>query len=153
MVDTFAMLQTRAGYEGLPSLLKYPHLTVEQRVKLIRSCANYLLDPPISLDPIVAYLSGPAGAPPEVKQAGAELLSSGGTAPSDKSDAWLLGLLADSDENVRLAGIQAIQARRLQRARPHLNNLTRDEERSAAERAAARRASRRLDAARAAEKR
>jgi putative membrane-bound dehydrogenase-like protein len=56
VVDTFATLRTRAGYEGLPSLLKYPHLTREQRLKLIRSCGNYLLDPPISPDPLFAYL-------------------------------------------------------------------------------------------------
>ncbi len=56
VVDTFAVLRTRAGYEGLPNLLKYPHLTRGQRDKLIRSCGNYLLDPPIAPDPLFAYL-------------------------------------------------------------------------------------------------
>ena len=56
VVETFAVLRTRAGYEGLPNLLKYPHLSREQRDKLIRSCGNHLLDPPISPDPLFAYL-------------------------------------------------------------------------------------------------
>jgi putative membrane-bound dehydrogenase-like protein len=56
VVDAFAALRTRAGYEGLPNLLKYPHLSREQRFKLIRSCENYLLDPPISPDPLFDYL-------------------------------------------------------------------------------------------------
>ncbi|HEY7424353.1 MAG TPA: hypothetical protein VH682_09010, partial [Gemmataceae bacterium] len=57
VVDAFAALRTRAAYEGLPSLLKYPHLTNEQRIKLLRSCGNYLLDPPITLDPLRSQLS------------------------------------------------------------------------------------------------
>ena len=39
VVDFFAALRTRPSYEGLPALLKYPHLTVAQRVKLIRLAA------------------------------------------------------------------------------------------------------------------
>jgi quinoprotein glucose dehydrogenase len=81
VVDFFAALRTRPAYEGLPALLKYPHLSVAQRVKLIRSCGNYLLDPPISLDPIVKYLATPAGQPAEVKRAGAELLAACSDAP------------------------------------------------------------------------
>ncbi|HEY7425351.1 MAG TPA: HEAT repeat domain-containing protein, partial [Gemmataceae bacterium] len=57
VVDAFAALRTRAAYEGLPSLLKYPHLKNEQRVKLLRSCGNYLLDPPITLEPLRPQLS------------------------------------------------------------------------------------------------
>jgi putative membrane-bound dehydrogenase-like protein len=57
VVDAFAALRTRAAYEGLPTLLKYPHLKREQRVKLLRSCGNYLLDPPITLDPLQPQLS------------------------------------------------------------------------------------------------
>jgi len=169
VVDTFAGLRTRAGYEALPSLLKYPHLTVEQRVKLIRSCGNYLLEPPISLDPIIAYLRtegvGPAEVKlpkqhtalparklrqeaAEVKQAGAELLSAGGTAPSDKAEAWLLGLLADEESSVRLSGIKAIGEMRMQRARPQLVKLAEDATRPAAEREAASKALQRLDAER-----
>jgi len=76
VVGFFAALRSRPAYEGLPELLRYPHLTVAQRVLLIRSFGNYLLDPPISLDPIVKYLASPAGQPEEVKRAGAELLAS-----------------------------------------------------------------------------
>lgn len=81
VVEYFAALRTRAAYEGLPALLKYPHLSVAQRIKLIRSCGNYLLDPPISLDPMVKYLASPAGQPAEVKQVGEELLAARPDAP------------------------------------------------------------------------
>jgi quinoprotein glucose dehydrogenase len=72
VVHFFAALRTQPAYQGLPVLLKYPHLTVAQRMRLIRSCGNYLLDPPISLDPILAFL---ANQPEELKRAGAELLA------------------------------------------------------------------------------
>lgn len=81
VVEVFAALRTRPGYDKLPALLKYPHLTVPQRVLLIRSCGNYLLDPPIALAPIVAYLATPAGQVDEVKRAGAELLAARPDAP------------------------------------------------------------------------
>lgn len=84
VVNVFAGLRTRAAYDGLPMLLKYPHLTVPQRVELIRSCGNYLLDPAISLDPIVAYLASPAGRAAEVKRAGEELLAARPDAPAFK---------------------------------------------------------------------
>ncbi|HEY7153251.1 MAG TPA: PVC-type heme-binding CxxCH protein [Gemmataceae bacterium] len=57
VVDAVAAMRTRAAYEGLPALLKYPHLKREQRVKLLRSCGNYLLDPPITLEPLRPQLS------------------------------------------------------------------------------------------------
>jgi len=100
VVDAFAMLRSRAGYEGLPSLLKYPHLTIEQRTKLIRSCGNYLLDPPISLEPIIAELRIPKASVGEV-EAVAELLSVGGTLRSKKIDDWLLELLTKPVDLVR----------------------------------------------------
>ncbi len=84
VVRVFAALRVRPGFEGLPMLLKYPHLTVTQRAQLIRSCGNYLLDPPVTLDAIVAYLSTPAGQAPEVKQAGADLLAARPDMPAPK---------------------------------------------------------------------
>jgi quinoprotein glucose dehydrogenase len=75
VVEIFAALRSRAAYDGLPALLKYPHLTTPQRVKLIRSCGNYLLDPPISLAPLAAYLAAPAAQTDEIQRAGAELLA------------------------------------------------------------------------------
>ncbi len=84
VVRVFAALRVRSGFEGLPLLLKYPHLTVPQRARLIRSCGNYLLDPPVALDAIVAYLSTPAGQTAEVKQAGADLLAARRDMPTPK---------------------------------------------------------------------
>jgi quinoprotein glucose dehydrogenase len=85
VVEVFAALRTRAGFEALPTLLKYPHLTVLQRVKLIRSCGNYLLDPPIALDTIKAYLATPAGQAEEIKQVGADLLAAFPNSASPKT--------------------------------------------------------------------
>jgi putative membrane-bound dehydrogenase-like protein len=89
VVDCFAALRTRAAYEELPALLKYPHLTVAQRGKLIRSCGNYLLDPPLTLDPILAYLNAEAAESNEVTLAGAELLAAGGFLKIRKEDEGL----------------------------------------------------------------
>lgn len=56
-VNAFASLRTRPAAEALPQLLKYPHLNVQQRADVVRSYGNYLLDPPVSLDPVVDYLA------------------------------------------------------------------------------------------------
>jgi putative membrane-bound dehydrogenase-like protein len=146
VVEAFAALRTRAAYEGLPVLLKYPHLKVEQRVKLLRSCGNYLLDPPISLDPIVAYLNTKAGEPLRVKLAGVELLAAGGTVKERKTEDWLLGLPSwaeravkegmiarDEETRLRAAVIAAVEKMRLTRAIGLLTDMLKDD-RSASER-------------------
>jgi hypothetical protein len=92
---------------------------------LIRSCGNYLLDPPVSLDPIVAYLNTKAGRPNAVTLAGAELLCAGGFLQSRKED-----------EELRTF---------LRRAKGQLSDLANDAARPAAEREAAARAVRALE--------
>ncbi len=109
------MLRTRAGYEGLPALLKYPHLQVPQRVQLVRSFGNYLLDPPISLEPMIDYLNTKAGEPIEVKRAGVEVLSAGGTIAGRKAEDWLLGLLPWAEHAAKAGTISAAESTRLRR--------------------------------------
>jgi hypothetical protein len=78
VVETFTVLRTRAAAEALPVLLKNPHLSIAQRAALLRSFANYRLDPPISKKPLLAYLRDHPEEPLAVKTAGLEALASGG---------------------------------------------------------------------------
>jgi hypothetical protein len=56
-VEAFTMFRTRAGADGIPHLLENPHLSAAQRIALLRSYNNYLLDPPASLTPVLEYLT------------------------------------------------------------------------------------------------
>src|SRR5207302_905193 len=95
VVEVFQAARSRAAYEALPGLLKNYHLTPDQRAALMRSFNNYLLDPPISLEPVADYLLTLPKAPPKgsevppklakelaaltpVKLAALEVLSTGG---------------------------------------------------------------------------
>src|SRR5262249_3973930 len=57
VVEAFTALRTRPGHEALPRLLKRPHLSDAQRAALVRCANNYLLDPPISLEPLAGALA------------------------------------------------------------------------------------------------
>jgi quinoprotein glucose dehydrogenase len=56
-VEAFTMFRTRAGADGVPRMLENPHLSAAQRIALLRSYNNYLLDPPVSLAPALEYLT------------------------------------------------------------------------------------------------
>jgi quinoprotein glucose dehydrogenase len=56
-VQAFTMFRTRAGADAIPRLLENPHLNAVQRIALLRSYNNYLLDPPVSLAPALEYLT------------------------------------------------------------------------------------------------
>ena len=56
-VEAFLALRTRAAAEALPRLLKSYHLTPAQKAELLRSYTNYLLDPPVKLDPVLEFLN------------------------------------------------------------------------------------------------
>ena len=136
VVEAFTACRTRAAADALPALLKNPHLTAEQRAALLRSYANYLLDPPVSLEPALAYLLANPNEPALVKLAGLEALSLGGALKGDKGAAWLLGLLDDADPNVRLAVIKGVEDNRLDSAAGKLVKLLSDPTRPAKEREA-----------------
>src|SRR5262249_14553359 len=120
VVEVVLALRTRAGAEAIPPLLKNPHLSAGQRADLLRSYSNYLLDPPISLEPAVTYLAAHPKEAAEVKLAGLEVLSLGGALKSDKAQSWLLSLLDETDDGLRLAVIKAIEDTRLTKAAPWL---------------------------------
>ena len=136
VVDTFAGLRTRAAAEAIPTLLKNPHLSIEQRATLVRSCTNYLLDPPLNLDPVIDYLAANPREAEAVKLAGLVALSAMGGVKSDKGAAWLLGLLDETDPALRLAAIKAIEDARLGKAAAKLVVLLLDGSRPANERTA-----------------
>jgi len=109
-VQAFTMMRMRPAVDALPRMLENPHLTTPQRAALVRSYENYLLDPPVSLAPMVQYLIDHPAEDPSVKLAGAEALATGGTAPGDKAVGWALGLLDEKDGELRAAGANALAA-------------------------------------------
>jgi putative membrane-bound dehydrogenase-like protein len=135
VVEAFQAMRSEAAAAALPKLLKNPHLSVAQRAALVRSFNNYLLDPPISLDPVLPYLKGDAKSMPVV-QAALEVLSASGALGGEKLQSALQALLDQTDSSVRLAVIDTIEKTRLTKAGPKLAKLLGDAARPAAERAA-----------------
>ncbi len=74
VAEAFRALRTRPAAEALPDLLGSPHLNDEQRANLLRSYANYLLDPPLSLKPLEEWLAAHPDASAAEKQAVREVL-------------------------------------------------------------------------------
>lgn len=136
VVEAFLGLRIRAGAQAIPTFLDNPHLTSEQRAGLLRSYSNYLLDPPVSLEPVVDYLMKNPGEATVVKLAGLEALSQDGALKGDKGQALILALLQETDPPIRLAVIKVIADTHLVQAVPRLTKLLADETRPAAERLA-----------------
>jgi putative membrane-bound dehydrogenase-like protein len=145
VVDAFLALRTRPAVPFLATLLKNPHLTVAQRAGLIRSYSNYLLDPPVKLGPMVAYLTSHPKEDAQVKLAGLEVLSCSRSQVDAKARAWLLARLDETDAGLRLAVINAVQETGLTRAAPRLAAWLADDSRPAEERSAVARALRVLN--------
>src|SRR5262249_21393003 len=116
VVDAFAALRSRAAADAIPDLLYYPHLTIPQRVSLIKSYSNYLFDPPVSLAPLVKYADAQKDAPPQVRLAALEVLTLPGQLKNSKSEELALSLLDSADTGFRLAVIRAIDNGRLSKA-------------------------------------
>jgi putative membrane-bound dehydrogenase-like protein len=95
VVAAFTAFRTRAAADAVPTLLKNPHLSIAQRAALLRSYGNYLLDPPVSVEPVLVYVTAHPEEPPAVKLAGLEALSAGGGLKSEKARAWVTALLKD----------------------------------------------------------
>jgi putative membrane-bound dehydrogenase-like protein len=137
VVDAFTALRTRPAANSIPQLLANPHLGIARRADLVRSYANYLLDPPVSLEPLLSYLLAHPEEPAAVKLAGLEVLSSSGPQKSERAAAWLIALLGEKDAAVRLATLEAVGTTRLTAAAPRLESLLRREGTPAAEKQAA----------------
>lgn len=111
VLDIFVGLRTRPAAEAIPGLLKYPHLTIRQRVDLLRSFGDYRLEPALSLEPVVDYLTANADAPPGVKLAGLEVLSHSPALRSEKGQKLVVNLFDDSDPVLRKSGIAVLGSR------------------------------------------
>ncbi len=129
VVEVYPAFRTRAAADALGTLLKNYHLTPAQRAALVRSYDNYQLDPPLSLQPLADYLAQitaqpPKGTTPEqlvpVKLAALEVLSGNGAMKSEKTRALLLAMLAETDPEVRVSVIRAVEDARVAQAVPVL---------------------------------
>lgn len=123
VVDVFSALRTRPGVELLPILLKNPHLSIEQRAVLIGSYNNYLLDPGISLEPLLNYLLANPAEPALVKRAALVVLGAAGSLKGEKEINWLLTMLDETEAGVRLAAIRAAEDTRLKKAVEKLRKM------------------------------
>jgi putative membrane-bound dehydrogenase-like protein len=120
VVDAFLALRTAPAVPFLATLLQNPHLDAGQRAGLVRSYSNYLLDPPVNLEPMIDYLLRHPRDDARVKRAGLEVLSCSGALAGARAKTWLLSLLGETDAGLRLALIWAIEETRLAQAAPRL---------------------------------
>jgi putative membrane-bound dehydrogenase-like protein len=133
-VEAFLAFRTRPGALALPTLLKNRYLRGKQRAEVLRSYGNYLLDPPISLEPLLDELArGPDSA---ALLTGLEVLSVSGALKGPKAEAVLLKALDEGAALVRLAAIKAVGDTRLVKAAPRLAELLKDATKSGEERLA-----------------
>jgi putative membrane-bound dehydrogenase-like protein len=142
VATAFLALRTKPAADALPELIANPHLAPPPKADLIRSYLNYQFDPPLSLDPLAAYLSAHLDAPSEVVTAGLEVLAATGGLGGGKGTEFVLGMLDAKDEAVRLATLKAIENGRLLTAGPKLKVALTEAKRSPAEREAVLRAGR-----------
>jgi quinoprotein glucose dehydrogenase len=116
-VAAFALLHSREAYAALPRLLANPHLTEAQTALLLRSYANFQLDPPVSLAPVVEWLAQHREASAECKLAALEVLRGAAIAQAPPFQALLLQMLRDdADPEVRLEVLSAVRATQQQAA-------------------------------------
>jgi putative heme-binding domain-containing protein len=97
------------------------------------------------MQPILVYLASRPDQPRAVQRAGLEVLSGTEVLRTDQGARWLLGLLENSDTELRLPVIKAIEDSRLTAAVPPLIRILADSVRPAPERGAAARALRALN--------
>src|SRR5262249_42693996 len=107
---------------------------------LIRSCNNYLLDPPASLEGVCTYLATHPEESSLVKLAGLDVLAASAGVPSAKGAGWVLALLGDKEPELRLSVLRAVEGMRLTAAVPKVGGLLRNGGMSPPERQAAIRA-------------
>jgi len=109
VVEAFAACRIGPAVEFLPALLKNPHLSIEQRAALITSYNNYLLDPPLSLEPVLDYLLANPREAAAVKRAALAALPVGAF-KGDKGTSCLVVLLDESFPNVQKETLRTLGA-------------------------------------------
>jgi hypothetical protein len=107
VVESFLAMRSRPAFDALPSILNHRHVSAAQRVELIRSCANYQLDPPASVEPIAAYIAAQKKETTDVKKALLGVLATPGVVRGKKADEWIRAMLIDDRDEVQKAAVAA----------------------------------------------
>ena len=94
-VDAFLGLRTKPAADALSELLLRPDLTATQREALVRSYTNYQFDPPLSLDPLVAYLGRRPNESLEVVRAAVDVFAASGETKRQKGNCHRVRALAE----------------------------------------------------------
>jgi putative heme-binding domain-containing protein len=150
-VAAFLGLRSLPAAEGLAELLNRPDLTVAQREALVRSYANYQADPPMSLEPVIAYLNRRPNESLDVVRAALEVIAFSGPENAKRATSIVFGLLESPEDDARYAAIKAVEDMRLAVAAPKLIEILGDSSKRESERAAVVRALRVLNDRRAVE--
>jgi quinoprotein glucose dehydrogenase len=108
VVEAVLSMRTREAFATLPTLLKHEHATANQRAELIRSVTNYQLDPPVSLDPIAAFVAGQKKETSDVKKTLLTVLATPGVTGGKKCDEWSRSMLTDPNEELAAAAVAAV---------------------------------------------
>jgi quinoprotein glucose dehydrogenase len=149
-VEIYLALRTREAADLLPQLLERPDLTTPQRAALVRSFSNYLLDPPLSLRPLIDYLQRRPEEHLDVLRAAIEVFASSGEDHAQQAVQLVERLLRDPRAEARRVGISAAEDLRLRAVVPVLIDLVTGDRHSEEDRLAAIRALRAINDPRAA---
>ena len=136
----FTGMRTRPAADALAKLLTANYFTPGQRADLVRSYANYLFDPAMSLEPLAAYMVIRPTESAAVKIAALEVLGATGNLTSENGNALVMTSLDSTDAEVRSAAVRAVEESRLGSALPKLLAYAADASKTADDRAAALRA-------------
>jgi quinoprotein glucose dehydrogenase len=136
-IECFVGMRSKAAADALPELLLRPDISTAQREALVRSYTNYQFDPPISLDPLVAFLARRPNESLDVVRAAVEVFAVSGEANAKKANDLVLRLITHPDDEVRYVAIKAVEDLRLSAASPQLVTILGNSTRRESERAAA----------------
>ncbi len=140
VAGAFTSLRTRAAANALPDLLANVHLSAGRRVDLLQSYTNYMLDPALPVEPVLAALTAEMSPPPAVTVAALSVAAAAGQYPPGAVTAFILRHLDSADPEVRIAAVQAAEDTRLSVAAAKLLGLMADPKLDAAGRTAVLRA-------------
>lgn len=108
-IIAFVGLHSREAAEALPDLLKNPHLQSGQIAALLASFDNYVVDPPVSLEPVLDYLLSHPKADVAVKLVGLDVLSRNGGLKGERSRRLLQSLSREEDNELKQAALEGLK--------------------------------------------
>lgn len=136
-VTAFSAMRTRQFGEAVVKLLANPHASEGQRVALLRSMANYQLEPPLPLDPLADFLTNATKLSDTERSIGLDVLSSAGALNNTKGAKLILVMLDAESWEVRGAAVAAADAIKLKMIAPKLLAWATDSKKPLEERIAA----------------